>query len=272
MVKHEEIVDIRDIIFESIMDAKFTAQITAEREGLISGSKYAFEKLMDIGVDIEFLVADGKTVSKGDLVAKFEGNPKQITLAEEIIIGKLAKTSGIATASNKASKLGGESCKIASGAWKKMPPEIKDVVREAIVTGGASPRLFDVPFVYLDKNYVRIFGSISKALEATKNLEGYIKVVQLKAETGSIEYETREAVKALADVIMVDTGKIEDAIKAINILKKLGVRSDKKVAFAKGVKISDIPRCREVGIDLLCIGKEIVDAPLLDMKLDIVPS
>ena len=42
------------------------------------------------------------------------------------------------------------------------------------------------------------------------------------------------------------------------------------MAFAGGVKIADIPDLAARGMDLLCIGKEIVDAGLLDMKLDVV--
>lgn len=264
--------DLRDIIFSDISDRQLTAEITAEKEGIIAGSKYALQKLRTMGIKVDILLNDGVQVSPGSLVVKITGNPKQITMAEEVIIGTLAKTSGIATAANNAVKLSKGKCRIASGAWKKMPFEIKEHVRDAIVIGGATTRLFEQPFVYLDKNYVRIFGGITKALQAASKIDGHIKVIQLKAETGPINEETREAVAASADVIMIDTGKFKDAKEAISTLNELGVRSEKKVAFAKGVQISDIPCYVKAGIDLLCIGKQIVDAPLLDMKLDIVPN
>ncbi|MDK2823532.1 MAG: hypothetical protein PWQ67_940 [Clostridia bacterium] len=264
--------DLRDVIFAEIIDKKYTAQITAEKEGIIAGSKYALQKLLEMGIKVDYLLNDGEKVYPGALVVKITGNPKQITMAEEVIIGKLAKTSGIATAANYAVKLSRGKCRIASGAWKKMPIEIKEHVRDAIVTGGATTRLFEQPFVYLDKNYVRIFGNITKTLEAAQKIEGYLKVIQLKGETGPISTETKEAVEASADVVMIDTGKVSDAKEAIKTLYDLGVREDIKVAFAKGVQISDIPLYVEMGIDLLCIGKQIVDAPLLDMKLDIVTN
>ena len=154
-----------------------------------------------------------------------------------------------------------------------MPFEIREPVREAIVLGGASCRLLDVPFLYLDKNYVRIFGGIVAILEAAAPLKNdRIIVIQLKGETGSIRSETLDAVRGGADVIMVDTGKFPDVEAAIHVLDELGLRSMKKVAFGKDLAIEDIPRCVELGIDLLCIGKQIVDAPLMDMKLDIIPE
>jgi nicotinate-nucleotide pyrophosphorylase (carboxylating) len=128
----------------------------------------------------------------------------------------------------------------------------------------------DAPFVYLDKNYVRIFGGIGKALEAASALPGYLKIIQLKGETGSPAAETREAVSSGADVVMVDTGKFEDVAEVSRTLEELGARGKIKVAFAKDLRFEDLPRCAEQGIDLLCIGKEIIDAPLMDMKLDII--
>ncbi len=263
-------VDIRDRIFETIRDRRFKAHITAERDGTIYGSTYAMEKLREMNVEIEYFLPDGSYVMPGVQVAGFTGSPKQITMAEEIVIGIMAKTSGIATAAGRAAELGQGKCRIASGAWKKMPYQIKDIVREAIRTGGISTRLIDEPFIYLDKNYVRIFGGIKPALQAIENFKGYVKIVQLKKETGDVSFETRQAAEAGADVVMVDTGDRQDVLAAIETLKKLGVRSSIRVAFAKNVKVEDIPEYVHIGVDLLCIGKEIVDARLLDMRLDII--
>ena len=41
------------------------------------------------------------------------------------------------------------------------------------------------------------------------------------------------------------------------------------VRTAGNVKLTDIPELSERA-DILCIGKEIVDAPLLDWKLDVM--
>ena len=262
--------DLRDLLFARLGNRRFSALVTTEGDGIIAGSSYTEQKLRDHGVSIEYLLPEGTHVSKGDLVARISGAAKQITMAEEYIIGDMAKVSGIATAAAKAVGLAGPSCRVASGSWKKMPQEIKAAVRQAILIGGASPRLLDVPFVYLDKNYVRIFGGVSQALAAAYALPDHLRVIQLKGETGSLEAETREAIAGGADVIMVDTGCFDDVAEVSRVLTELGRRKKIKVAFAKDLRFADIPKCIEFGIDLLCIGKEIIDAPLMDMKLDIV--
>ncbi len=263
--------DIRDVLFGPIMSRRYTAHVTTERKGIVAGSVYAAAKLADIGILPDFLVDEGTSVNPGDLVVSFQGNPKQIALAEERVIGAMAKFSGIASAAWRAAALSQGRCRIASGSWTKMPAEIGESVRDAIVLGGASPRLLDVPFLYLNKNYVRIFGGVAATLDAAAVFKGdRAIVIQLKGETGSIRTEAAEAVRGGADVIMVDTGELADAVEAIQIVAELGVRSSRKVAFGKGVGVEDVPRCVDAGIDLLCMGKAIVDAPLMDMRLDVI--
>lgn len=261
--------DIREILFKPIMTKRFSARLTTDMEGVIAGSASAVQKFSEIGIIPDFIVQDGEIVQSGALISRFHGNPLQITLAEEQVIGQMAKFSGIATAAYRAVLLSHGQCRIACGSLKKIPSEIREEVRRAIVIGGASPRLLETPFLYLDKNYVRIFGGISRAIKAASQFTERALVIQLKGETGGIREETLEAVNAGASVIMVDTGEFEDVETAIRTLDELGLRSQKKVAFAKDLKIDDIPRCLSLGVDQLCIGKEIVDAPLLDMKLEI---
>lgn len=262
--------DIRDVMFSKIINKSFAAQISVNSAGIIAGSQNAHNKLIKLELDIEYLAAEGAEAEPGNVIARFTGNAKKITSAEDIIMGSLMKTSGIATATNNAVKLAQGKIRIVSGAWKKMPLEMKQSVREAIVTGGGAFRILDVPFVYLDKNYVRIFGSIAEALKSAEPLIDSFKVVQLRGEMKSIEDETLEAVINGAQVLMVDTGEITDVQTTNRVLVELGLRNQKQVAFAGGVKIASIPDYLEQGIDILDIGAQIVDAPLLDMKMDVL--
>lgn len=151
-----------------------TAHVTTARRGIVAGRIFAAATLADLGILPDFLVDEGAAVSPGDLIASFGGNAKQMALAEERVIGAMAKFSGIATAAWRAPAL-------AQGRWSGTRSS----------SGGASPRLLDVPFLT-------------------------------------------------------------------------------KVAFGDGVSVEDVPRCVDAGIDLLCMGRAIVDAPLMDMRLDII--
>ncbi len=120
--------------------------IVAERDGIVAGISRLKAALAEAGIGAELLLADGAEVKAGAVVGRITGTAKQIALAEEFAIGKLAKSSGIATAARHAVQLAGDEMKIVCGAWKKMPAEIKSIVREAVVCGGAAFRITDQPF------------------------------------------------------------------------------------------------------------------------------
>lgn len=269
-MKNNTVIDIVDLVLEPVIHKKFIAKITIEMDGIIAGSKHVEEKLKDMGLEINFLKKDGEKVYAGDTIAQFSGGPKQITAAENVIMGKLAKASGIATATNRAVALSKGNIGIVCGSWKKMPEEIKNLIREAVNIGKGDFRICEPPFMYLDKNYVKIFGGIRETLNAASVLKDHKKVIQLRGVEKSIREETIEALEAGANVLMVDTGKVEDAIECMKTLENINSRNKVKVAYSGGVKIKDVPKYVELGIDTLCIGKEIVDAPLLDMKIDIL--
>lgn len=261
--------DIREIIFAGINGRQFSAGIVVERDGVVAGIVRLQAALAEAGIGAELLLADGAEVKAGSVVGRIGGTARQIAVAEEFAIGKLAKSSGIATASRRAVQLVGDEMKIVCGAWKKMPAEIKSIVREAVACGGASFRITDQPFLYLDKNFVRMLGGIEATLSAVASVPDKLKVIQLKGEFAGVAQEAITAVTHGADILMIDTGSLADFEAARRALEAMGLRQQVKLAFAKGVRLQDIPAMKGCGIDILDIGSEIVDAPLLDMKLDV---
>ena len=66
----------------------------------------------------------------------------------------MSKASGIATATYKAVEISENKIRIVSGAWKKMPIQIKPVIKKSVKTGGGWAGVSEEPFIYIDKNYV----------------------------------------------------------------------------------------------------------------------
>jgi nicotinate-nucleotide pyrophosphorylase (carboxylating) len=226
-----------------------------------------------IGLEVLTCVKDGDEIENGGIIASLKGKPKQIILSEDMLIGLVAKPSGIATAARKAVKLAGGKVTVVSGAWKKMPFQIKKIIRRALVVGGVEIRICKKPFVYLDKNYVRIFGGIEEAIKNVKNakkFENCLKVVQIRGETEPIEVEAVKAVKNGANIVFVDTGNTTDLEKVAKLLTENGLREKVKIAFGGSIKLEDIPKLCEKDVDILDVGRAIIDAPMLDISLDVV--
>lgn len=262
--------DLRDAIFQSIADKTVTAILSADDDGLIVGIPDFQKTADDLGLDVRFVIDDVTWVKAGDKIAEFRGAPKQIAKAEERLIGMLAKPSGIATRTREFVEAAGDDLRVVSGAWKKMPMVLKHVIRHAIRSAGADFRITRVNFVYLDKNFVRMLGGIRQTLIATSHIADHEKVIQIKGQYNDVALEAIEAAEAGAHIVFIDTGEIDDIDRVSNALKQAGLREHVILAYSGNIQLADIPALRAKDVDRVDIGRAIVDAPLLDMKIDVI--
>jgi nicotinate-nucleotide pyrophosphorylase (carboxylating) len=261
--------DIRQEIFEPYMEHRVTASLIAETSGTLSGIQRARDRVESLGALFGTGLTDGGILGAGQEVARVTGNPVQIAQAEEQIIGALSKSSGIATAARNARDKAGSRCQVVSGGWKKMPLEIKELVRQAVFDGGVETRISQEPFIYLDKNYVRIFGGVRQAVQAVSGL-GRAIVVQVRGELEPLKDEAIAAVRGGAAVVMVDTGQPEDLRDVTQALRQNRLRDQVRVAFAGKVSLSDLEGLVQMDVDVVDIGYAVVDAPCLPMRFDVV--
>jgi nicotinate-nucleotide pyrophosphorylase (carboxylating) len=262
--------DIRDEILKCVIKKTVIARILAVDQGIVVGTAKAENRAKSLGLKMRHIVKEGQLVKPGDEIALFEGRPKQILTAEEQLIGLMAKSSGIATMARQFVDRAGQRTRIVSGAWKKMPLDQKKSIQRAVVCGGANCRISNSPFLYLDKNYVRILGGIRTCLQAVAGFKDYLKVVQIWGEFSPIGIEAAEAVEHGADIIFIDSGKIDDLAVAVDKLKKTGFRARVKIAFGGNIQLQDIEDLKAMDVDILDIGRPIIDAPLLDMRMEVI--
>jgi nicotinate-nucleotide pyrophosphorylase (carboxylating) len=264
--------DIRDEIFRGLEARKVTAAILADDEGIVAETNLAADESKRLGLKLLKILEEGSAVRPGDEIARFTGSPKQIVAAEDVLIGLMAKPSGIATAARAFVKEAGGRPEIVCGAWKKMPASQKASIRRALVVGGALIRISRDPFVYLDKNYIRILGGIGRSLEAVGHMADRRKVAQIKGRNGDIVTEAREAVESGADILHIDTGIAEDVESVVKELVRVGLRGRVRVAFSGNIRLEDLGALKGMDLDILDIGRQIVDAPLLDMRLEVIEA
>ena len=123
--------DIRDDIFRRVAGKRVTAAIIADAGGLVAETGIAERVCGQLGLRIDRLLTEGSRVRPGTEIIRFSGFPKQVALAEEQLIGVLAKPSGIATAARRFVEKAGRRPEIVCGAWKKMPGALKEIIRRA---------------------------------------------------------------------------------------------------------------------------------------------
>jgi nicotinate-nucleotide pyrophosphorylase (carboxylating) len=256
-------------LFEPLSGASFAAEITATEAGILAGTDHARLRAAELGLHVESVAQDGTPVEIGSKVLRLIGAAREIALGEEELLACVGKASGVATAAARFSALARGRTRIVCGAWKKVTPEVRKRLRQAIALGGAGIRLVDEPFVYLDKNYVRMFGGITRVVARACEIPGHMVAVQIRGETDIISEEALRAFKAGAGILMVDTGWIDDLNVVIHTARSQGFRDRVKIAFSGGVTISSLEEVIAAGADIVDVGRPIIDAPLLDFRFDV---
>lgn len=270
--------DIRENLFERIESAQVTACIYTDMDGVVSGIANALKKAEDIGLTVEYSAEEGSEVFAGDLIMQIKGSPIQICIAEDTLIGCISKPSGVATMARAFVRKAGGSLQVVCGAWKKMPREMKEQLRAAAVAGGVCPHITDEPMIYLDKNYVRMFNGIQACLSAAMRFTDRKKAIQIKGqyEDGDIVREAWAAITSGADIVFVDTGSIED-LKCVTERLKPTLEHmreqdnyrEVRFAFGGGISLDEVDTLIDAGADVIDVGRSIVDAPLMDLRLDV---
>ncbi len=261
--------DIRDNLFGPVSDRIYAAAIIAEEPGILAGSAAAAEKARELGLKMISFKPAGARILQGETLGAFSGSPLQLARAGDLLAGCMAKPSGIATAARQFVEKAGSRPKIVCGAWKKMPAPIKGIIREAVAAGGAGIRVSEAPFVYLDKNMVKMLGGIRAALDAAKRIEGRVRVIQIDGKMENISEEAVLAARGGAGIIFIDSGVITDIDRVSRALAHAGLRSSVFLAYGGGITLADMDRICDTDADIVDVGRAIIDAPLLDMRLEV---
>jgi len=265
----QRVIDVPQVLFGRISQSTVRAEIIATESGVVAGMDSLERQARKLGLQITVYSSSGAEIQPGTVVAAVAGNPVQVVRGEDRLLGVIGKVSGVATAARQAMDKTGN-IRVVCGGWKKMPLKMKRELRQALQGGGVDIRILPRPFLYLDKNYIRIFGSLDRALEATDLLPGRPIVVQLRGETGPIAREAIAVAGYGVQVLMVDTGCVSDLSEVSRALRQEGLREQVQIAFAGCLKLDDLEHLQHEDVDIVDIGQAILDAPLLDFRYDVV--
>lgn len=262
--------ELREFLFTPLGIKSFDFMITAKESGIFSGSIKLESLSNELGLEVSFVAPEGYKLEKGSCVFRAKGKSSEIIQAEEMLLGVIGKPSGVATAAANFIIKAGDRTKVVCGAWKKVDTKIRADLKQAVVSGGCDIRIAEHPFIYLDKNYIRMLGGVKEAVDRARKYDSKcVIVVQLRGEKQPIGHEALTAVNTGANILMVDTGNLVDLELVDKALKNKNLRKKVKLAFSGGIALSDMQLIIDKKADVVDVGRAIVDAPLLDFSLDV---
>lgn len=250
-----------DLSSGSLPEGKIVSgAFVAKSNGVLSGTLAIAEgyKLLDESIETKLLKNDGDQVSIGDQIATVNGPVQPILTGERTILNILQHLSGIASQTAEAVKeLEGSSVRVCD--TRKTLPGLRSLQKYAVRCGGGyNHRIGLDDGIMIKENHIAAAGSITKAVELVKKSAGLMVKTEVECETAQ---QVREAVKAGADIIMLDNKTPEEAKELCGLIPDSII-----VELSGGITTATIGRYRNSGVDFISMGSLTHSVKALDIS------
>ena len=242
-------------------DAVGHGKYIAKECGVLCGIDLArriYEKL-DKSIVFTAYKKDGDEINVGDIIAEVSGPAISLLTGERVGLNLMQRLSGTATKTRECVKqIEGTSATIAD--TRKTTPGLRVLEKYAVRVGGGSNHRFNLADGILIKdNHIVAAGGITEAVaRARKNAPHTLKV-EVEVETFE---QLDEALRAGADIIMLDNMSCEDMARAVKI-----VDGRAKTEASGNMGDRDLLEVAQTGVDIISIGALTHSVRSLDISL-----
>ncbi|AIC14566.1 carboxylating nicotinate-nucleotide diphosphorylase [Nitrososphaera viennensis] len=219
------------------------------------------------GCSARALVKDGAKVSKSKTVMIIKGNARAILKAERVALNLVMRMSGIATETRA---LADKARPVKIAATRKTAPGLRYFDKKAVVLGGGLAhrmRLDDM--VLIKDNHIALAGAPDKCVSLARKGAGTAIKVECEAKS---EKEAIAAIKAGADIVMLDNFTPAQAAKAIKNIARLGLRKKATIEISGGVNHKNIRQYAKARPDYVSMGYITHSPKAADFSLEIIKT
>ena len=239
-----------------------TATIVSKQDELVVAGLEVAEKVFEVvdpDLKVTFLSSDGTAIQKGDKLLQVQGSARSILKSERVALNFLIRISAVATTTRQyVKKLEGTETQLLD--TRKTTPGLRLIEKAATAIGGArNHRISLTDGVMVKENHIRACGSITLALNKLK--ESLPPTLKVEVETTNLK-EVEEALKAGADLIMLDNMSNEDMIKAVEFV------DGKALLEASGnVTLERLKDIADTGVDFVSTSAILHSTPGVDISM-----
>jgi nicotinate-nucleotide pyrophosphorylase (carboxylating) len=226
------------------------AEVFSREPAIICGRPWFDEvfKQVNPNVKITWLVSEGDTVKKDQLVCQIQGPANSILTAERTALNFLQTLSGTATVTHQyVQALKDSQTQLLD--TRKTLPGLRLAQKYAVFCGGGvNHRIGLYDAILIKENHIMSAGSITKAVLLAKTQHPNIKV---EVETESI-IEVAEGLSAGADIIMLDNFTHEMMLQAMQLNQAAVLPA--KFEISGNVELKALPLLAQIGVDYISTG------------------
>ena len=188
------------------------------------------------------------------------GPARSILTAERTALNIAQHLSGIATETARYNaEIAGTQARLID--TRKTTPGLRMLEKHAVVCGGGlNHRLGLDSGVMLKDNHIAVSGSIMNAVANVRKLLPVLTKVEVECDRVA---QVEEAIKAGADIIMLDNMSLEDMKTSVQL-----VAGKAKVEASGGISMKTIKAIAQTGVDFISTSKITQAAPPVDIGLD----
>ena len=237
-----------------------TARVISRQAAVICGVDWVNEvfKQVDSSLSLDWQVDDGDQVEEDQVLFWAKGSARSLLTAERAALNFLQTLSATATVSKEyADKVVGTSVKLLD--TRKTLPGLRFAQKYAVTCGGCYNHrigLFDA--FLIKENHIMACGGINEAVQTARNNEPG-KPVEVEVE--SLE-ELNLALKAGADIIMLDNFSLQDMRKSVEITD-----GKAKLEASGGITDATLRPIAETGVDYISIGALTKHCQAVDLSM-----
>jgi nicotinate-nucleotide pyrophosphorylase (carboxylating) len=245
------------------------AEIVAKESAVIAGIEEALTLLESFGFQVRAPVSDGSRVKGKATILKIVGDARTLFSIERTLLNLLTRMSGIATATSRlieTVRRTGYKTRVAC--TRKVAPGLLYFDKKAVMLGGGDThRLHLDDLIIVKDNHLMVVGDVGEAVKNIREAVSFSKKIEIEVST---EGEALEAVKAGADIVMLDNFSPQQIKNTIVLLDREGLRSKALVEASGGINEQNVLEFAATGVDILSLGEITDSVKALDMSLEVV--
>lgn len=264
----EEDLGYQDITTANLMspDKHSRGSFTAKGTGVIAGLDVCEAVFKHLNPNIKFQkdIEEGSHVKAGDNIARVEGATLDLLGGERVALNFLQRLSGIATRTNKLSRLI-EPYKASLLDTRKTTPGLRILEKYAVRVGGGRNHRFGLyDGVMIKDNHIKAAGGITNAVNKIRLRIPHTIKIEVEAETLD---QVREALEAGADIILLDNMSIETLQAAVNLIDGRALTE-----ASGGIDEDTIVAVAATGVDFISVGALTHSVKSLDISFNLLPE
>jgi nicotinate-nucleotide pyrophosphorylase (carboxylating) len=221
---------------------------------------------IDNQIQIESRAFDGAAISAGTEFARVESQADVLLIGERTALNLLQRLSGVATMTRRfVDAINGTNAKIVD--TRKTTPGMRALEKYAVTVGGGFNHRFGLDDgVLIKDNHIALAGGVRRAIEMARREVPHLMKVEVEV---SNDAQLREAIKAGADVIMLDNMTVDDMRTAVQLIREQAPQV--LIEASGGVSLETVRGIAECGVDLISVGAITHSATAVDISLKIAP-